>query len=184
MLNNSAVFQNGELITVFPKGSSINDLNILSYKENEGYFQSSLTIDALFLNCQTMGSKKFEDAKFWVNPIFENEDGVTQSINYTISFINQTEDKSAVYLIAVIALFITGLMSIICLSVYTMGKVRELKVELAQEMAVFQKNKEQFKKRRGSSMHDSVMDRLEGLKNPKFVKVVSRGNLEPSSGKK
>jgi hypothetical protein len=65
-----------------------------------------------------------------------------------------------------------------------MGKVRELKVELAQEMAVFQKNKEQFKKRRGSSMHDSVMDRLEGLKNPKFVKVVSRGNLEPSSGKK
>lgn len=56
LLNNSAVFENGELITIVPKGISINDLTIVSYELDKGFYQSSLTIDALYLKCKELDS--------------------------------------------------------------------------------------------------------------------------------
>jgi hypothetical protein len=126
LLNNSAVFENGDLLTIVPKGLSINDLNIVSFEKDAGYFQSSLTIDALYLNCKNIQEDDILEKVFWINPVFENIEGNIKSINYTIRFSNKDLDNSSIYFIIAILVFTAGLVFIILLTLSKFGQVKSL----------------------------------------------------------
>lgn len=157
-------------------------MNIISYKENKGYFYSSLTIDALYLNCQSSEEEQLLKSNFWLNPVFENEAGLTKSINYTVSFINKSVDNTNVFIISALIFCSTGLIFIVSLSIYKMGKVRELQVKLMQELETFNSNKAAFRGRKSSNMGDSVLERNEILNKVTLVRMSS--DDEAPSGKK
>ena len=85
-----------------------------------------MTIDALYLNCKDMQEDKILEQVFWINPVFENVEGNTQSINYTVRFTNKPPDNSNVYLIVSVLVFTLGLAFIIILTLSRFGEIQKL----------------------------------------------------------
>lgn len=174
LLNNSAVFENGQLLTIVPKGLSINDLNIVSSEKDAGFFQSSLTIDALYLNCKDISEDEILQRVFWINPVFENAEGTTQSINYTISFTKRSPDNSSVYLIIALMVFTFGLAFIIILTLSKFGQIKSLDRKL-KRLTLEQKNSQKRKQDKPMQEDDtdSVLEKNETNLKATLIRMTS-----------
>jgi hypothetical protein len=137
LLNNSAFFADGNLITVVPTSNSISDLNLIMYNTNEetkGFSSYQLTVGGLNLDCSMADQDTLLSTKFIMEVNYQLEFDKLEKINYQIKFIKTKNPIIGITLLAVLMVCFVFFISLIVFIFKQFKKIRVLNGEYQKQV--------------------------------------------------